>query len=67
MTKRTVEIESFAKVKPRPARHRRREDGYHLLRSIFQTVDWRDSLKIEIGRGRGSLELCGDSPLVPVG
>lgn len=63
--KKTTEIHSCAKVNLGLWVTGRRSDGYHLLRSVFQTVDWWDRLGIETRPGRGSLELSGDNPLVP--
>lgn len=60
-----TEIHSSAKVNLGLIITGRRPDGYHLLRSVFQTIDWYDDLRIETRPGRGSLELAGDLPTVP--
>ena len=37
----------------------RRDDGYHLLESVFQRIDWCDEFKIETS-GSGVVSLLGD-------
>ena len=45
---------------------RRREDGYHDILSVFQTVDLEDRLEIESTDGSGIEILC-DRPDIPTG
>ncbi len=42
----------------------KREDGYHNLKSIMQTISLRDDVEIDIGTGRPWELLCSD-PAVP--
>ncbi len=43
----------------------RREDGYHELRTIFQTIDFHDRLHFEAAPSR--LDLVSDDPALPQG
>ncbi len=56
-----VTVRSFAKVNlglfigaPRP-------DGYHHLRTIYQTVSWHDLIRLSTARGSGIEIVCDDS------
>jgi len=44
----------------------RRADGYHDLRTVFQTVSLHDTLEISLHPGRG-MELTCDDPKLPIG
>ena len=57
----TVKVRSFAKINlglyigaPRP-------DGYHELRTIYQTIAWHDVIRISTARGSGIEIGCDDS------
>lgn len=53
---------SFAKVNLRLEVLRRREDGFHELRTIFQTIDLADEIELAPGRADGprvELEIAG--------
>jgi 4-diphosphocytidyl-2-C-methyl-D-erythritol kinase len=61
---KSVTVRSFAKINlglrlgpPRP-------DGFHELRTVYQTLAIHDRLKINVGRGDGFEILCND-PRVP--
>jgi len=41
---------------------RRREDGYHELRMVMQTVELHDDVHVELADGRGIVCRCGDIP-----
>src|SRR5664279_4704841 len=43
----------------------RREDGYHLLQTVFQLLDWGDSLKLRV-RADGSISRTIDPDGVAV-
>lgn len=44
----------------------RRADGYHLLQTVFQLLDWGDSVRLRV-RPDGAVERSGDIPGVPPG
>jgi 4-diphosphocytidyl-2-C-methyl-D-erythritol kinase len=41
-----------------------REDGFHELRTVYQTIALHDVVKVEIGQGTG-IEICCKNPKVP--
>jgi len=43
-----------------------RPDGYHALRTIYQTVDWFDVVRVEVGSGTG-IEIKSKDARVPLG
>ena len=62
----TVRLLSFAKVNLHLQVVGRRPDGYHELRTLFQTVDLADELEVELGGGGVTLEVAGaDLPAGP--
>jgi 4-diphosphocytidyl-2-C-methyl-D-erythritol kinase len=61
---RSVRLRSYAKVNLGLEVLGTREDGYHELRTLFQTVDLADTLEMTLLR-RGAVELECDHPLVP--
>lgn len=65
MAKVKSELSSCAKINLGLLVTGRREDGYHTLSSIMQTIDWFDELQIETMPGTGRMELTGDWPTVP--
>lgn len=45
----------------------RRPDGYHEIRTIFQTINLHDTLQISLARNRKTITLDCDDPSIPVG
>ena len=59
-----VALPAFAKVNLRLDVVGRRADGYHELRTIFQTISLHDTLRLEWNRGRAiELEIAGNAAL----
>jgi len=63
MRKSTLRIRSYAKVNLGLEVLGQREDGYHELRTLFQTIDLHDDITLR-SRGTGVVVRC-DHPLVP--
>ena len=61
---KTIELFSHAKINLRLDILRKRADGYHDIRTVFQKVSLRDELHIAISK-RG-IEVTCDNPQVPV-
>jgi 4-diphosphocytidyl-2-C-methyl-D-erythritol kinase len=59
-----VRVRSFAKINLGLEVLRLRDDGYHELRTLFQTVDLADTLELTLKR-EPSIEVSCDHPLVP--
>jgi 4-diphosphocytidyl-2-C-methyl-D-erythritol kinase len=59
-----VSVRSFAKINLGLAIGSRREDGFHELRTIYQTIALHDRVRVEVARGRGIEVRCPD-PRVP--
>ena len=59
-----VTVRSFAKVNLGLAIGPVREDGFHPLRTIYQTVAIHDVIKVDVGRGVG-IEIRSRDPRVP--
>ena len=57
-------IRSFAKINIGLRIGPLREDGFHELRTIYQTLNFHDVIKIEVGRG-GGIEISCTNPRVP--
>jgi 4-diphosphocytidyl-2-C-methyl-D-erythritol kinase len=64
--KNSVRLPAFAKVNLRLHVLGRRPDGYHELRTIFQSITLHDVLELSKLRG-GSIELEIDDPALPAG
>jgi len=62
---RVVRVPSFAKINLGLEVLGTRQDGYHELRTIFQTIDLRDDVELR-GGGRDITVVCGH-PAVPDG
>ncbi len=60
---RSVRLPAFAKVNLCLHVLGKRPDGYHELRTVFQSISLRDTLEISLKRGRG-IELVVDSPAI---
>jgi 4-diphosphocytidyl-2-C-methyl-D-erythritol kinase len=65
MSGRVVRVPSFAKINLGLEVLGTRQDGYHELRTIFQTIDLRDDVELR-GGGRDITVVCGH-PAVPDG
>jgi 4-diphosphocytidyl-2-C-methyl-D-erythritol kinase len=60
----SVRLKAFAKVNVRLEILGRRADGYHELRTIFQTISLHDTIELETARGnRVELTVEGDAAL----
>ena len=57
-------VRSFAKINIGLAIGPLREDGFHELRTVYQTIALHDVVKVEIGRGTG-IEIRCKNPRVP--
>ncbi|MCK4336448.1 MAG: 4-(cytidine 5'-diphospho)-2-C-methyl-D-erythritol kinase [Candidatus Aminicenantes bacterium] len=55
---------SFAKINLGIEILRKRQDGYHEIRTLFQTIDFYDSLEFLPLKGK-SIQLEGDDPRIP--
>jgi len=62
----TLSLESPAKVNLRLEILKRREDGYHELRTIFQKISLQDTLRFCLREKRG-VSIEADHPKLPVG
>ncbi|HLJ26339.1 MAG TPA: 4-(cytidine 5'-diphospho)-2-C-methyl-D-erythritol kinase [Candidatus Angelobacter sp.] len=56
-----VLVRSFAKINIGLRIGARREDGFHELRTIYQTLALHDVIKVEVGRGAGIEIFCEDA------
>jgi 4-diphosphocytidyl-2-C-methyl-D-erythritol kinase len=61
----TVAVRSFAKINLGLYIGARRADGFHDLRTVYQTIALHDVIRVSVGRGRGVEILC-DDPRVPL-
>jgi 4-diphosphocytidyl-2-C-methyl-D-erythritol kinase len=60
----SIRVPAFAKVNLRLDVLGRRADGYHELRTIFQSISLHDSLQLELSRKPGiELDIAGDPVL----
>lgn len=64
--KRTLCFESPAKVNLRLEIVRKREDGYHELRTLFQKISLHDTLRVSLRRERG-ICVSTNHPCLPIG
>jgi 4-diphosphocytidyl-2-C-methyl-D-erythritol kinase len=60
----TASVRSFAKINLGLCIGLRRPDGFHELRTVYQTIALHDVLKVRVGRGSGIEIRCAD-PRVP--
>lgn len=58
-----IELKSFAKINLGLEITGKRADGYHNLKTIFQTIDLFDTIEIT-GNQSGTIHLNGDDPMV---
>ena len=61
----TVAVRSFAKINLGLYIGGARADGYHDLRTVYQTIALHDVIRVSVGRGSGIEILCKD-PRVPL-
>ncbi|MGA3106087.1 MAG: 4-(cytidine 5'-diphospho)-2-C-methyl-D-erythritol kinase [Terriglobales bacterium] len=61
----TVAVRSFAKINLGLYIGGARADGFHDLRTVYQTIALHDVIRVSVGRGRGIEILCQD-PRVPL-
>ncbi len=61
----TVAVRSFAKINLGLYIGAARADGYHYLRTIYQTIALHDVVRVSVGRGSG-IEIACDDPRVPL-
>src|SRR6202521_791138 len=61
----TVAVRSFAKINLGLYIGAARADGFHDLRTIYQTIALYDAIRVRVGRGSGIEILCED-PRVPL-
>jgi 4-diphosphocytidyl-2-C-methyl-D-erythritol kinase len=59
-----MKIESFAKINLGLEVLRRRPDGYHDIRTLYQSIALADTIEVE-SSADGAIRLEGDDPLVP--
>jgi 4-diphosphocytidyl-2-C-methyl-D-erythritol kinase len=59
-----VSVRSFAKINLGLRIGVRRDDGFHELRTVYQTIALHDLVRVEVGRGTG-IEIRSKHPLVP--
>jgi 4-diphosphocytidyl-2-C-methyl-D-erythritol kinase len=57
----TIAVRSFAKINLGLYIGALRADGYHDLRTVYQTIALHDVIRVSVGRGRGIHILCKDA------
>ena len=64
----TVSVRSFAKINLGLYIGAPREDGFHELRTVYQTIALHDVIRVGVDRksGRGGIEIVCDDPQVPL-
>jgi len=60
----TVTVRSFAKINLGLRIGAAREDGFHELLTVYQTIGLHDLIRVRVGRGRG-IEIRCEDPRVP--
>jgi 4-diphosphocytidyl-2-C-methyl-D-erythritol kinase len=60
----TVTVRSFSKINLGLSIGGLRPDGFHDLRTVYQTIELDDIIRVQVGRGTGIEILC-DDPRVP--
>ena len=60
----TVTVRSFAKINLGLSIGGLRPDGFHDLRTVYQTIALHDIIRVQVGRGTG-IEIRCDDPRVP--
>lgn len=64
---KTLRLRSFAKINAGLKILRKRPDGYHELRTIYQTIALHDRLQISLSRSGKGIEVECDNPAIPSG
>jgi 4-diphosphocytidyl-2-C-methyl-D-erythritol kinase len=63
----TIAVRSFAKINLGLYIGAARADGYHDLRTVYQTIALHDVIRVSVGRGRGIETVCTNKdPRVPL-
>ncbi|MGA7685964.1 MAG: 4-(cytidine 5'-diphospho)-2-C-methyl-D-erythritol kinase [Terriglobales bacterium] len=63
----TVAVRSFAKINLGLYIGARRADGFHELRTVYQTIALHDVIRVSVaGKARGGIEILCDDPRVPL-
>ena len=57
----TVTVRSFAKINLGLRIGAAREDGFHELLTVYQTIGLHDVIRVSVERGSGIEIVCGDS------
>jgi 4-diphosphocytidyl-2-C-methyl-D-erythritol kinase len=60
-----IAVRSFAKINLGLAIGPRRADGFHLLRTVYQTIALHDVLRVDVQRGTGIEIRCKDTRVPP--
>ena len=60
----SVTARSFAKINLGLSIGALRPDGFHDLRTVYQTIGLHDIIRVQVGRGAG-IEIRCDDPRVP--
>jgi 4-diphosphocytidyl-2-C-methyl-D-erythritol kinase len=60
----TISVRAFAKINLGLRIGAKREDGFHELLTVYQTIGLHDVIRVSLGRGSGIEIRCGD-PRVP--
>jgi 4-diphosphocytidyl-2-C-methyl-D-erythritol kinase len=63
----SIRLRAFAKINLGLKIVARRPDGYHEIRTLFQTIGLHDLLDIAMTRGRGETSVECDDPSIPTG
>ena len=64
---KTLRVRSFAKINNGLKILRKRPDGYHELRTIYQTIGLHDRLEIGISKAGEGIKVACDNPAIPSG
>ena len=62
----SLHLKSYAKVNLRLEVLKRREDGYHELRTVFQKISLHDTLRFSLRKEKG-ISIVADHPKLPLG
>lgn len=64
---KTLRVRSFAKINHGLKILRKRPDGYHELRTIYQTIGLHDRVEISLSRAGKGIAVDCDNPAIPAG
>ena len=65
--KRTLRLRAVAKINAGLKILGKRPDGYHELRTIYQTIGLADRLEISVSQGKNAIAIECDNPVLPSG